>query len=193
MGRWRDPTETAFAAQIEVARPAEGLRLWGLAGPADHRGSGAEGGAKRTAADRKVVDTIIYFQLSENHQYLASPRGNFTAQVQNGCRLEDSFLLIGELVRAANNLEKIDLVVRVRLLRRASAVIRELRRQIGLAPRPADYMPGAIAAQKAGSARMPMIRSDQKVATLLLEAARSIREAENLLQLKRERVGTEKV
>lgn len=94
---------------------------------------------------------------------------------------------ISELIRAANEIDRLEKHERVGLLKRASAQIRDMRDQIGMSGAPAnDNDPEDIASELNGMAEVPEVFIPREIAAKLLEGAEAIRTLAILLGIKDE-------
>lgn len=94
---------------------------------------------------------------------------------------------ISELIRAANEIDKLTMIERATLLRRAAATIRDLRDEINYFDTPAnDTGPGDVVFDLNETARMIEIFEADAIGQELLSAVGTIKAALVLLDAKRE-------
>lgn len=94
---------------------------------------------------------------------------------------------VSELIRAANEVEKLTKPERAALLRRAAATIRDNREQIAYSETPAnDTGPGEVAHDLSEMARLIELFSSAEVSAAMLRGAETIRTGAILLDIKRE-------
>lgn len=92
---------------------------------------------------------------------------------------------ISELIRAANETQRLSRFERGRLMERAAATIRDNREQIAYSDAPAnDTGPGHIASDLASLGRTPEVFSAAEVSVKLLEAVEAIKTLRMLLEEK---------
>ncbi len=92
---------------------------------------------------------------------------------------------VSELIRAANETERLTKPERARLLERAAATLREYRRAINYSETPANAGgPGDAASEWTEMARLIPMFSAAEVANALLDAAEAIKAARVLLEIK---------
>jgi hypothetical protein len=94
---------------------------------------------------------------------------------------------ISELVRAANEIDRLTKDERARLMRRASATIRDMREKIDCSDAPAnDNNPLDIAIELREMARLSFMFKPSEIAQKMLEGAETIRTLTILLGIKEE-------
>lgn len=94
-------------------------------------------------------------------------------------------LLVSELIRAANEVERLTKFERTRLLRRAASTIKAHRDEIDYSETPANDMgPGDIVFDLESMASIVEIFPSTKVSAAMLEAVECIKAARILLQAK---------
>lgn len=94
---------------------------------------------------------------------------------------------ITELIRAANETDRLTKPERIRLLQRCAATIRDYRHQINYSETPAnDGGPNDVAHEWSEMARLIDLFSAEEISKTLLEAAATIKAARTLLEIKHE-------
>lgn len=92
---------------------------------------------------------------------------------------------ISELIRAANETQRLSMFERGRLMERAAATIRDYREQIAYSDSPAnDTGPGDIASDLASMGRTPEVFTAAEVSAKLLEAVEVIKTLRALMEEK---------
>lgn len=100
---------------------------------------------------------------------------------------------ISELIRAANETEKLTKPERARLLQRAAATLRDYRYQINYSETPAnDGGPNDVAHEWSEMARLIELFSAEEVSKTLLDAVATIKAARVLMDAKLEILGLPK-
>lgn len=94
---------------------------------------------------------------------------------------------ISELIRAANEVPRLSMMERGRLLSRAAATIRDYREQIAFSETPAnDSGPGEVAFDLAAMGRTPDVFTAKEVSAAMLHGADTIRTLRILLGIRQE-------
>ncbi|HEV7417361.1 MAG TPA: hypothetical protein VGN98_14490 [Tianweitania sediminis] len=87
---------------------------------------------------------------------------------------------ISELIRAANEVERLTRPERQRLLERAAATIEDLREQFGYIGAPVRNSTGDVVQVLRAMARVPTAYDAREVTDILLDAAKIIRELQRM-------------
>lgn len=94
---------------------------------------------------------------------------------------------ISELIRAANETDRLTKAERARLLQRCAGTLRDYRHQINYSETPAnDGGPDDVAHEWSEMARLIDLFSAEEVSKALLDAVASIKAARTLLEIKHE-------